>query len=134
MKTCKGSRCLAPLILNLGAKCRGLVSFTPWPLYPQKRTQYTLKHYFSIKVIRFSIYNSDNGFIQMLTLLRLRKMLFPFFNVCFISSNQYIFIKQRYQTERLKFPSRYLHSNPYHIYINISSDNHNFSVLLLNIV
>jgi hypothetical protein len=43
MKTYWGSRDIAPRILNLGAKWRLVVSFTPRPLYSRgKNTRYAL--------------------------------------------------------------------------------------------
>jgi hypothetical protein len=38
MKTYWGSGDIAPLILVLGTRCRWVVSFTPWPLYPQGKS------------------------------------------------------------------------------------------------
>jgi hypothetical protein len=35
MKPYRGSRGIALLILKLGTRWRLIVSFTPWPLYPQ---------------------------------------------------------------------------------------------------
>jgi hypothetical protein len=43
MKTYRGSRAIAPCILDLGARWRWAISFTPQPLYPQgKRLWYLL--------------------------------------------------------------------------------------------
>jgi hypothetical protein len=42
MKACRGSRSMAPLILNLGARWRWAVSFMPWSLYPRKEPRYPL--------------------------------------------------------------------------------------------
>ena len=36
MKVCRGSRSIAPLILNLGTEWRSVVYFTVRPLYPQE--------------------------------------------------------------------------------------------------
>ena len=38
VKACRGSRGIAPRILNLSARRRGVVNITPRPLYPQKST------------------------------------------------------------------------------------------------
>jgi len=38
----KGSRCIAPLILNLGTRCRWLVNVTPQSLYRRKEHWYPL--------------------------------------------------------------------------------------------
>jgi hypothetical protein len=38
VKACRGSRGVAPLILNLSARRRGVVNITLRPLYPQKST------------------------------------------------------------------------------------------------
>jgi hypothetical protein len=37
------SRGTAPLILNFGIRWRGVVNFTPWPLYPQERTPVSIE-------------------------------------------------------------------------------------------
>jgi hypothetical protein len=29
-----GSGCIAPLFLDFGTRCRGVVSLMPWPVYP----------------------------------------------------------------------------------------------------
>lgn len=34
LKTHGESRGTTPLVFNLGTRCRSVVSFTPWPLYP----------------------------------------------------------------------------------------------------
>jgi hypothetical protein len=38
VKAYRGSRVIAPLILNLGNKWKSVVNFTPWSLYPRERT------------------------------------------------------------------------------------------------
>jgi hypothetical protein len=38
MQAYRGSRGVAPLILNLGSRWRWVVNFTPWPLYPWEIT------------------------------------------------------------------------------------------------
>jgi hypothetical protein len=38
MKTYWGSRGIAPRILDIGTRWRWVVSFTPWPLYPQGKS------------------------------------------------------------------------------------------------
>jgi hypothetical protein len=38
MKTYRGSRGIAALILDIGTRWRWVGSFTPWPLYPQRKS------------------------------------------------------------------------------------------------
>jgi hypothetical protein len=38
MKACRGRGDIAQLVLNLGARWKGVVNFMPQALYPQERT------------------------------------------------------------------------------------------------